>query len=241
MKVRLIARTQVTEEMFRALIGVGNEMLERETRYAEGSIDSDFLAEFAGRLCYKSFHLPNPATRENKDYLARTLWQENHWSIAEHASFSFLLEDISRSCSHELVRHRHFSFSQVSQRFVNEEDFDIVNPPAIADHGYLKDIRSYINVDQIQQAYMEIVEDLTKAGLPRKQAREAARAVLPNATETSMVMTGNARAWKEFLDKRDSPYADKEMQLLAKSIKKILLEQAPNIFQGFVESDDNES
>ena len=200
---------------------------------------AEMLTEFAGRSCYQSFHRPNPATAGTGDYLLRTLFQQGHWSIAEHASATFYITGVSRAFTHELIRHRHLSFSQLSQRFVDGTDSNIVLPPALraahkqaAEHGpddYMIDALLDADVAQAH-AYEAIVDALDSAGLPRKQAREAARAVLSNMTETRIVVTGNMRAWYEFLQKRLDPAADAEIQEVAGLIRDELHEVAPSIF-----------
>ena len=200
---------------------------------------SEHLIEFAGRACYQSFHRPNPATADTGDYLRRTLFEQGHWSIAEHASATFYITGVSRAFTHELIRHRHLSFSQLSQRFVDESDSNIVLPPAV--RGAFEDSReedydspmvdALMDADiAAQDAYTAIVHELDDAGLPRKQAREAARAALLNMQETRIVVTGNMRAWQEFLSKRLDPAADAEMQEVAGLIRDELHEVAPNIF-----------
>src|SRR5690606_4189981 len=94
----------------------------------------DALAEFAGRACYQSFHKPNPKTAANHDYL-RNILDQGHYSVLEHASATFYVTGVSRAFTHELVRHRHLSFSELSQRFVNVEDVELVEPPATREYG----------------------------------------------------------------------------------------------------------
>ena len=195
------------------------------------------LVEFAGRSCYESFDHPNPRTASNKGYLANTQ-EQGHGSIEEHASVSFYVTGVSRSLTHELIRHRHLSYSELSQRFVNVETAAIVIPPLLAD---AVDIDLYEDgaispFEEVQQysaaVYGGLVEGLTQTNVPRKQVREAARAVMANQTETKIVVTGNLRAWKEFLIKRDSPHADAEIRRLAQEIGGQLAGIAPNIFGG---------
>ena len=187
--------------------------------------DADDLAEFAGRACYQSWSKPNPATRAAKDYHANTLAQR-HFSIYEHASLTFYVEGVSRSLTHELIRHRHLSFSQLSQRFVDETNATYVVPPAIQGDGLAEEALQNA-WDAAQFSYQILVERLTAKGLKRKQAREAARAVLPNMTETKIVVTGNVRAWREFVEKRNSPHADAEIRELAQQILEYLDSEAP--------------
>src|SRR5699024_10702782 len=94
--------------------------------------DMQQLVEFAGRACYQSFHKPNPKTARNKDYIARTLHGQKHWSIAEHATATFYITGVSCALTQEPSSHRHESYSQLSPRFVNESDANIVIPPAAA-------------------------------------------------------------------------------------------------------------
>ena len=191
--------------------------------------DAQQLVEFAGRSCYQSFHKPNPATARNKDYIARTLHGQNHWSIAEHASATFYLTGVSRALLAEITRHRHLSFSVMSQRFVDESEANIVIPPAA--RGSEKLMWEFENAAAgARHSYRELVEALSDSGLTRKQAREAARAVLPNMIETRIVVTGNLRAWHEVIERRTAPDADAEFQEVAGLIRQELRKLAPEVF-----------
>jgi thymidylate synthase (FAD) len=197
----------------------------------EGLTSPDRLAEFGGRLCYESWHRPNPETVTNVGYLANIIKQQ-HFSVLEHASASFYVAEVSRSLSHELVRHRHLSISQLSQRFVDESEANFITPPAVDRVGDEVIATEMQGVgSQLRKLYAEIVENLSIKGLTRKQAREAARAVLPNATETKFLVTGNMRAWREVIAKRNSPHADAEIQLFAAEVLRQLKKIAPNTFQ----------
>lgn len=156
------------------------------------------LVEFAGRACYQSWSKPNPRTATNESYLRHVI-EVGHLSVLEHASATFYITGISRSCTHELIRHRHFSYSQLSQRFVPEDDSNVVLPPAVEDDPELVALVRKAT-DASRAAYVELLEklestlaDVPNAVLRRKQARQAARSVLPNATETRIVVTGNYR------------------------------------------------
>ena len=188
--------------------------------------DAQQLVEFAGRACYQSFHKPNPATARNADYIARTLHGQKHWSIAEHATATFYITGVSRALTHELIRHRHLSYSQLSQRFVDESDASIIIPPAA--RGSEKLTWEFENAATgARHSYQELVEALLDSGLARKQAREAARAVLPNMIETRIVVTGNLRAWHEVIARRTAPDADAEFQEVAGLIRQELQKLAP--------------
>ncbi|CAM3668649.1 FAD-dependent thymidylate synthase [Kibdelosporangium persicum] len=205
------------------------------------STDSDggqALAEFAGRACYQSWKKPNPATATNAGYL-RHILEVGHLSVLEHGSVSFYISGISRSLTHELIRHRHFSYSQLSQRYVPERDAAMVEPDVIANDPELH-AKFMEAADAAVQAYNELLAGLEKkfadepsATLRRKQARQAARAVLPNATETRIVVTGNYRAWRHFIAMRASEAADVEIRALAVECLRQLQKAAENVFSDF--------
>jgi thymidylate synthase (FAD) len=194
------------------------------------------LAEFAGRACYQSWSKPNPATATNATYLAHLL-EVGHLSVLEHGTATFYLTGISRSLSHEFVRHRHFSYSQLSQRYVPELDADMIEPNVIAADPELHE-RFVAATEASVRAYEELLNGLQarmtgESTLIRKQARQAARAVLPNATETRLVVTGNYRAWRHFIATRASEHADVEIRALAVACLRELSGAAPNVFADF--------
>jgi thymidylate synthase, flavin-dependent len=197
------------------------------------------LAEFAGRACYQSWRKPNPATATNAGYLAHIL-QVGHLSVLEHGSVTFYFTGVSRSFTHELVRHRHFSYSQLSQRYVPERDAAMVEPDVIAEDPELH--KAFVEATEASvRAYNELLAGLERrfADVPdptlrRKQARQAARAVLPNATETRIVVTGNYRAWRHFIAMRATEHADVEIRELAVECLRQLQRVAPNVFADFV-------
>jgi thymidylate synthase (FAD) len=196
------------------------------------------LAEFAGRACYQSWTKPNARTATNAGYLHHIL-EVGHLSVLEHGSVTFYLTGISRSLTHELIRHRHFSYSQLSQRYVPERDAALVEPDVIASDPQLH--AQFLAAGEAAiTAYTQLLEGLEKkfadvehATLRRKQARQAARAVLPNATETRIVVTGNYRAWRHFVAMRASEHADVEIRQLAISCLRELSRVAPNAFADF--------
>lgn len=204
----------------------GNFIFEPENYTLMGT-GSD-LAEFAGRACYQSWGRPNPETATNEGYILNIL-RHKHYSVLEHASYTLYFQGVSRSLSHEFVRHRHFSFSQLSQRYVDSKGVELVVHPALRDDSALLEILE-AQAAGAADAYRQIEEILVGKGLKKKMAREAARSVLPNATETKMVVTGNYRSWIEFLMKRDSPAADAEIREAAQMIGKLLAEKAPAVF-----------
>jgi thymidylate synthase (FAD) len=196
------------------------------------------LVEFAGRACYQSWSKPNPKTADNAGYL-RHIIDVGHFSALEHASVSFYITGISRSCTHELIRHRHFSYSQLSQRYVPDHESHVVIPPGLEDDPELQQLLKQA-ADATRATYTELLArleaklaDQPNAVLRRKQARQAARAVLPNATETRIVVTGNYRAWRHFIAMRASEHADVEIRRLAIACLRALVEVAPAVFADF--------
>jgi thymidylate synthase (FAD) len=202
------------------------------------------LAEFAGRACYQSWKKPNPATATNAGYL-RHILEVGHLSVLEHGAVTFYFTGVSRSFTHELIRHRHFSYSQLSQRYVPERDAAMVEPDVIAADPQLH--KTFVEATEASvRAYTELLEGLEQrlaeaagpagpgsATLRRKQARQAARAVLPNATETRIVVTGNYRAWRHFIAMRATEHADVEIRELAVECLRQLQRVAPNAFGDF--------
>lgn len=188
----------------------------------------EHLTELAGRVCYQSFDRPNPETKFTRDYLNRTLFEQGHWSIAEHATVTLYYEGVSRAFTHELIRHRHLSYSQMSQRFVDETGARIVVPPALADDDAAVEALRHSAARAIQD-YKQLVDALPDT-LTRKQKREAARAVLPNCVETKIVVTGNLRAWREVLERRLQPDADAEMREVMSLTAARLADVSPAIF-----------
>ncbi|WP_309117744.1 FAD-dependent thymidylate synthase [Saccharothrix sp.] len=196
------------------------------------------LAEFAGRACYQSWTKPNPATATNAGYIKHII-EVGHLSVLEHGSVSFYFTGMSRSLTHELIRHRHFSYSQLSQRYVPERNAAMVEPDVIAADPELHEL--FLKATQASvDAYTELLKGLEKkfsdvpsATLRRKQARQAARAVLPNATETRIVVTGNYRAWRHFIAMRATEHADVEIRALAIECLRQLQKAAANVFADF--------
>lgn len=218
-RVTLLAHTVLTEE--------GEDLLPRdEVLSSPGyTYPADHLAEIAGRQCYESWSRPNPKTAANADYLANIIRQK-HTSVLAHASFTFRLTGVSRSLTHELIRSRFLAVSEVSQRYVDMSQSYTVTPPALGPDYRLSD-----HHDRSVDLYNELVDDLVSRGATRKQAREAARCVLPGGTETKMIVSGNVRAWIDFIQQRYSPGADSEIREIAKLILDILRDYAPNSVQ----------
>jgi thymidylate synthase (FAD) len=224
-KVTLLARPQFLEPEHLPVNWIGE------------STDGERLSEFAGRLCYMSQR--NPASRTTRDYI-ENIKRQGHGSVLEHANYSVLLEGVSRSLTHELVRHRAgWAYSQLSQRYVDESEAHFVVPPAIIGDEALERVwreqiegaqRSYVAlVEQLMERYAWVGDRVHR----RKMAREAARGVLPNSTETKIVVTGNARAWRTMLELRSSEGAELEIRRLAVAALRLLQAEAPGFFSDF--------
>jgi thymidylate synthase (FAD) len=199
--------------------------------------DADELAEIGGRVCYQSWNRPNPKTATNAGYLDNILTQ-GHYSVLEHSSVTFYVEGVSRSLLTELERHRFLSFSVVSQRYVRVSDSEFVAPPAIDEYENVR-TRNGMTVSEMfgtsvggsHYVYEEISNALIAEGVPRKRALEAARSVLPNATEVKMLVTGNIRCWRDVIGKRYHEAADAEIREFATEVLGHLREIAPNSVQ----------
>lgn len=200
-------------------------------------VAAEHLAEVAGRVCYMSFARPRPGG--NSSYL-RHILEVGHGSVLEHAVWTLLITGTSRSLTHELVRHRAgFSYSQLSQRYVDESVGEYVEPDVIAADPELH--RIWLDaVAHSHRAYQQVVErlldrftDEPDKTLRRKLARQAARSVLPNATETKIVVTANARALRHFIELRASRHAEVEIRKLAVQVLILMQREAPNLFGDF--------
>jgi thymidylate synthase (FAD) len=203
----------------------------------DSEVAGEQLVEVAGRVCYMSFAKPRPGG--NKAYIDHIL-EVGHGSVLEHAVWNFLFTGISRTLTHELIRHRAgFGYSQLSQRYVDESVAEYVEPDCIAEDPEAH--RVWLEaVGQAHQAYMKLTEllharfrDEPDKTLRRKLARQAARSVLPNATETKIFVTANARALRHFIELRGSRHAETEIRKLAVAVLKIMQKEAPHLFNDY--------
>jgi thymidylate synthase (FAD) len=208
--------------------------------WLEPGTDAECLSEYAGRLCYMSQR--NPAERTTKDYLAN-IRKLAHGSVFEHAVFVLLIEGISRSCSHELVRHRAgCGYSQLSQRYVNQTDLGFVVPPAYLALGEAtatyqgfvgsceRQAKEYAR--QVEMHEAELGPNPTT--IQRKRVREAARSVLGNDAETKLLMSANVRAWRTVLEQRCGEGAELEIRrLFTNHVLSVLGTHSPYFFDDF--------
>jgi len=230
-KVYLLGRQAVVrEELTRFLDDEGVSFT------TDAQAAAEVLAEIAGRTCYMSF---GKGRKTNQEYLDNILTSK-HGSVLEHAVWSLLITGVSRSLTHELVRHRAgFGYSQLSQRYVDEGDARYVVPPLYQENEALR-ARWQQTIETVRKAYVELadataqyVQQKHPEMAPRdrrKWARQAARSILPNACETKIFVTGNSRSWRHFLEMRGNPHADTEIRLLSVEICRVLKNESPNIF-----------
>jgi len=230
LQVHLIASTQVHHEAMR--------LSSAWTPPEDYTSDAEWLIEFAGRACYQSWRRPNPTTSTNRGYINNIVVEQGHFSVIEHGTATFYWQGVSRSLTHELVRHRHFSYSQLSQRFVDSKAAAYVLPPALEGlSDGIEGIEAFM--EAAQYLYVTLAEGLERdladvdPRVRRKKVREAARSILPNATETKIVVTGNLRAWRHFLSMRGSEHADAEIRHLAVQTAVRLKGEFPSVFADF--------
>ena len=152
-----------------------------------------------------------------------------HLSPLEHVSFTFAISGISRALSHQLVRHRIASYSQQSQRYVSAEDARFVLPPSIAAIPEAAEVYGEL-IEKVQESYSKILSIFDSNGVTGSAAREDARYVLPQATETKIVMTMNAHALLNFFKKRLCLRAQWEIRAMAEMMRKCCRLVAPAIF-----------
>ena len=211
--------------------------------------DPERTVAAAAKLCYSSSginQLNDSLTDEKAASFVEMLSEIGHESPIEHASFTFGIEGVSRSLLAQITRHRMASFSVKSQRYVREGSFEYVTPPEIAAEPEAKKIYDEIMAEDQERydrlaailmekhikAFMaEGKDEKTAARLAEKKAIEDARFVLPNACETQMVMTMNARSLMNFFKVRCCRRAQWEIQDVANQMLALVSAVAPNIFK----------
>jgi len=193
--------------------------------------DGDLIPELAGRFCYRAWL----KGRVNEQYIGNIL-DQHHGSVLEHSHLSFAIGGVSRSLSHELVRHRHFNISQESQRYVQPTNLRCVVPPLFIDMGeeglpYIDNL--YHHFVKSTALALSMMRSLDKGAstLERKRVNESCRSVLPNCTETRLFWSGNMRSLRHFFALRGGEAADLEIRRLAVAVFNAAVEFAPNCFQ----------
>lgn len=179
------------------------------------------LIEAAGRTSYLSF---SKQGKDTEKAFIRALIKRGHLSVLEHACATFRFSGVSRAFTHQLVRHRLCSFTQQSQRYVDESNFNYIEPLSIKNHPEAHS--AFIDfMEKARKAYQE----LQKLGIKKQDARF----VLPNAAESQIVVTANLREWRYIIELRSEPGAQWEIRQAAIEILKILKKHAPTIFEDF--------
>ncbi|HEY8284626.1 MAG TPA: FAD-dependent thymidylate synthase [Chloroflexota bacterium] len=207
----------------------------------DSEVGGELLSEMGGRVCYMAFGAKQ-GRRTNGEYLGNIM-RQRHGSVLEHAVWTFLITGVSRSLTHELVRHRAgWAYSQLSQRYVDETETDFVEPAVIAAEPHLHGIwlesieaarAAYVALSDALVEKLKIEQPELKATARRKAARQAARSVLPNATETKIFVTVNGRALRHFIELRGSEDAEPEIRTLAVALLRLMSREAPNMFGDF--------
>jgi thymidylate synthase (FAD) len=272
-KVYMVGRQQVVNEEVDTFLADHNV----STWETDTDVAGQKLSEIAGRVCYMSFAKPRPGG--NHAYLDNIL-ESFHGSVIENTIWNFIITNVSRTFTHELVRHRAgWGYSQRSQRYVDESEAEFIIPPDLRDEVEaalyarkmdvnlkgVQDSPTWIAshdrwnkytlsqflcmatageewlqaIEKAQKSYVSLSNYLTakvanNTDIPatdkRKFARQAARSVLPNATETKIFVTVNARALRHFIEMRASRWAEPEIRKVAVSILHIMQKEAPNLF-----------
>ena len=181
--------------------------------------NAEILIEEAGRTCYQS----QPKTNYVTGTLIKTLIKSGHDSVLEHASATFRISEVSRALTHQLVRHRLCSFSQQSQRYVKESQFEYVIPKSVTEMGESAVLDFEEDMATIQSMYNR----WKIAGLKN----EDARFVLPNACCSEIVISANLREYRHVLTLRCDKHAQWEIRQMAMELLKQLYAECPNVFE----------
>lgn len=233
--VRCIAKSSTDFEAIQEFLDSEKVVWQRTCN----SKSSDELVEFSGRICYMSFG-QRQSPKSNQEYILNLI-ESGHGSVLEHANWTFIASGVSRGFTHQLVRHRAgFSYSQLSQQYYDESDADFVAPPSLKKNStlykkWIDAMHSSINL------YREIIANAKKISISDgfsnkeklRELRTTARSILPNAIETKIVFTANARALRHFLITRGAIEGDWEMRDISSQILKIVKHDAPSLFQDF--------
>ena len=183
------------------------------------------LVAKAGKLCYSEVgvdEISDKLTKEDIEKFVSHITKVGHGSVLEHISFTFAIEGVSRALSLQLVRHRIASYSQQSQRYVSMDSPDFIVPNTINNDS--EAYNEFCNItNEIAKSYNKLID----LGIPK----EDARSVLPNATETKLVVTMNARALLNFLSLRHCKRTQEEIRILAIKMLRLVKEVAPNVFK----------
>jgi thymidylate synthase (FAD) len=190
------------------------------------------VVAMAAKLCYSASGMEDLKqkieTKDQETFVER-LASIGHLSPVEHISFTFGIEGISRACSHQLVRHRVASYSQQSQRYVKEEQFDFIIPPSIKqDQALTQEYKKFMA--DAQENYTRALKRLEAFGYQGEAGQQDARYLLPNAAETKIIVTMNARELLHFFRVRTCNRAQWEIRAMAERMLALAKTTAPTIF-----------
>ncbi len=191
--------------------------------------DAERLIESCGRTCYESY---DKITEDSHQKIIRHLIKNTHTSVFEHASITFRISNVSRSFTHQHIRHRiGVAYSQKSQRYVKENDFDFIVPDAmcVTDEAIIQ-----------YEACMNVIETTYNALVKLGIRKEDARYVLPNACTTTLDVTFNFRALAHFFDLRGDIHAQWEIRRVAMVMLDIVKDHAPTVFESYENDWDKE-
>jgi thymidylate synthase (FAD) len=245
--VHLVARPSVNVDGMREYLEDvgGTSWLDMRLDESDGTPnDGELLVEFGGRACYRSWEPglnPNVTrVRKDKDEYLGNLLSSLHGSVLEHANYSFAFRSVSRVFTHELVRHRAGSaFSQESLRYVRLTDIGFRVPPA------LEPIRDQVVslVEQLEEFQITAAETLglDDEGVPfsvKKEVTSALRRLAPIGLSTDIIWTANLRTLRHVIEMRTAPGAEEELRIVFDKVARVMLDEAPGLFQDFTRTDD---
>ena len=204
--------------------------------------DGAQVCKIAGQVCYASYS-PKRTMNADAERYFDNIRKSGHGSVLEHANYSFILYGTSRSMTHEIVRHRAgMAYSQLSQRYVSGSVLRFVERPEYQNDpelhalfekridGFAADYEAMATALMARQKEgSQILSADAKTDL-RKKVQQAARSILPNETEAPLVMTGNVRAWRHFIEMRASPHAETEIRAMAFRVYLCLVSSEPLLF-----------
>jgi thymidylate synthase (FAD) len=239
-KIYLISRPQFEVDNFLMFLSESEENSWKRTSEAT---PPEEIVEVSGRICYMSFG-KRQSPRTNSEYI-KNLIRQGHESVLEHINWTFLLTGVSRGFTHQLVRHRvGFAYSQLSQQYHQETDANFVEPSHLSFSPKALDAWQQA-ITITKQAYQTIINELDNLEMTNNLGDEfnkkeisralnsAARSVLPNAIETQIMITANARALRHFFKVRGSIVGDEEMRNVASELLGHLKQDAPSVFSDF--------
>ncbi len=252
-KVYLVAKTMLEPEGLDAYL---NDIGKPDWRPDPNVSDSENLIEAAGRMCYRSWQPYDPAkpeatnpnvstVRQGNDAYISNVLKSGHGSVLEHASLTFICRNVSRVFTHELVRHRAgMAYSQESLRYVRLDDIPFWIPDSASANDQAKKKFEEV-VSFLENTQKELSDIFGMANLSdfttKKQLTSMFRRLAPIGLGTTIMVTGNLRAWRHIIEMRTSPHAEEEIRIVTGKIAEICQKHFPNIFQDMTFDSDSGS